>query len=328
MPRIAISAIALAVFSATTGCGEFELPSIVLDLRILAMQVEPPEIVIEFDPENLPQSPSDIQIDDIQVCALVADPADSRGLEFVMSACAPTETLRCDGPERPFTPVGQGMVGDPEDAGQPVTICGTLVPDIRLFNVLQDAVENDSLSGFGGVAVLIDLAVFPAGSDIDHAEWAAKRMLFAPRIPAERVANRNPSLDELHITREGGEEISAPLGRCGDIAPVTASPGEKLDFEPVETEGARENYVVPTFEGGSRMFTENLTYSWYASTGKWQREISGGPIDFAGNEPPLDSKWTAPEEVTAAGQDVRFWLVQRDERGGLKWYETCVHVAP
>ena len=41
-------------------------------------------------------------------------------------------------------------------------------------------------------------------------------------------------------------------------------------------EGVREDYVVPTFDGGSRMFTESLTYQWLAGDGEWSRSRTGG----------------------------------------------------
>src|SRR5690606_22747649 len=102
------------------------------------------------------------------------------------------------------------------------------------------------------------------------------------------------------------------------------------EVEPLEPQGAREDYVVPTFDGGSRMLTENLSYAWYATAGEWNRENTGGPRDFAGNAPPLDSTWTAPTdpEIVGAGLDVALWMVQRDERGGQTWYHSCLRVVP
>ncbi|MCG8423618.1 MAG: hypothetical protein MJE77_37445 [Proteobacteria bacterium] len=324
------------------GCSDFEVRSIVLDLRVLAMAADPPEIVVPFDADDLPDNPADVDVEDVEVCALVADPAHSRALEFTMRACSTTDTRRCDEPDRPVVTMGEGTITDPEQSAPPAPgaedpdtriACSMLRADLSLYNLLQDAVDNDSLSGFGGVEVMIEFTAYPPGETSAGAVWAAKRMLYAPKVPAERVANKNPSLAELRVSREDGEELVAPLGRCGDggnDGQLTARIGELLTFEPIETEGSREDYVVPTFDGGSRMFTENHTYSWYATSGDWEREVTGGPRDFAGNEPPLDSEWTAPEDAAEVGDglDVRFWVVQRDERGGLTWYETCLRVMP
>ena len=332
MARLSVLALVPMLFPMllAAGCGEFEVRSIVLDLRVLAMQVDPPEIVFPFDPENLPDDPSDIEVQRVDVCALVADPAEARSLRFAMSACATTESRQCNDPRRPVAPVALGTVEDPETSDQPVEMCGTILTDLSLLSVLEDSVNADSLSGFGGVEVMVDLAVFPEGSSESEAQRAAKRILFAPQIPADRVANSNPSIDELGITRGDDSEELAPLGRCGDVTPFAVSPGEEVEIEPTESEGSREDYVVPTFDGGARRFTENHTYSYYSTSGKWNGEVTGGPRDVAGNDPPIKSVWTAPDDSAEIGDglDVRFWIVQRDERGGLSWYETCARVTP
>jgi len=113
-------------------------------------------------------------------------------------------------------------------------------------------------------------------------------------------------------------------GRCESAAAaaLTVAPGQEVVLLPVEPEGVRETYVLPTFEGGVRRITENLRYSWLATAGSWSSGSTGGPVDGFGNVPPLDSTWRAPED---AG-DVRLWLVQRDERGGLAWTEYCARV--
>lgn len=330
----------VATAAVVTGCGEFETPSIVLDLRFLGVSVEPPEIVVPLDLED----PASVQIGDVEVCALVSDPAESRALSYAMAACAPTDTLRCDDPERVVFDLGAGTVDDPEEAGEPVAMCATLRSTAVALGVLLDEREargSDEallawLIGNGGnLDIQVELRVRGAGEPEDRALYASKRMRYALPLPAERVANQNPTLDDLQATLEDdagndAEPMSMPGGRCGDVAPLTVAPGAVVRFEPVESPGAREDYLVPTFDGGARMFTENLSYAWFATHGSWQREVTGGPKDFAGNQPPLSSEWTAPAQagVVGDGLDVRIWLVQRDERGGLSWRESCVHVAP
>jgi hypothetical protein len=177
--------------------------------------------------------------------------------------------------------------------------------------------------------VQVELTVRPAGTGIDQAIFAAKSALYSPRIPAERVANENPRVEEFTATTEDDEELTMPIGRCNDVDPPTVAPDATLRIEPIEPEGVREDYLVPTLDGGSRMFTENLRYAWYATDGDWSPETSGGPKDPFGNEATLWADWTAPpaEEIDGA-QDVRMWFVQRDERGGLAWYDSCVRVVP
>jgi hypothetical protein len=326
MRRLALLTCAVAL-----GCGEFETPSIVLDLRILGVQAEPPEIVSPFDPDD----PTAVELDDVELCALFADPTRSRRLRWNMVACAPRSSRRCDSVTRPWVDIGSGTIEDPEEAGEPQAACGTLAASAGLLAVLQDAIENDSFSGFGGIPVQVELWVHGEDESFADAQFGTKRVLYSPEIPAGRVANTNPHLDGLTVEREGvtpdpEDPELLPLGRCRDVAPLVAAPGERITITPVEPEGVREDYVVPTLDGGSREFTENLTYSWYATAGAWNREESGGPKDVVGNEPPLDSTFTAPADpaVVGDGLEVPLWIVQRDERGGQAWYESCVRVEP
>lgn len=338
--KIAAAALPLAAVTLVAGCGDFETPSIVLDLRVLGIVVEPPEIVVPVDVIDESGSPGSVQLDDVEVCALVADTTESRELWYAMAACVPTRTLRCDDPERVVIDLGEGVVADPEEAGEPVRICATLRSTEAVLAVLLDELEERGseeavlawLIGEGGnLDIQVEMRLRGAGEPEDRTSYASKRMRYALPLPPERVANQNPYLDDLHVfLTDSDEPVSMPAGRCGDMEPLTVAPGAVLRFEPVESEAVREDYLVPTFDGGSRMFTENLTYAWYATHGDWQRENTGGPRDFVGNEPPLDSEWQAPGDANVVGDglDVPIWVVQRDERGGLSWRETCVRVVP
>jgi hypothetical protein len=115
------------------------------------------------------------------------------------------------------------------------------------------------------------------------------------------------------------------------VEPFTVLAGEKIAILPVAGVGTREDYVVPTFDGDVREFTENLSYSWFATDGNWTSRSSGGPPDLGtGAIQDPETQWIAPDdpEVVGDGLDVRMWFVQRDERGGLAWYESCAHVEP
>jgi hypothetical protein len=318
--------IAIAVLAAAAGCGDFETPSIVLDLRVLGATVTPPEIVADVDPDN----PEQVELEDVEVCALVADPNESRRLAWSLVACAPTDDKRCNEEGRPFVNIGTGTVDDPEESPTPVSICDTLPASAQLLAVIQDALENDNFSGLGGIPVQIELAVWPAGADFaSTAQFAAKTMLYSPRIPEQRVANQNPSVAEITATTADDSVLTLPVGRCNEVTAPVVAPGETLRIEPIEPDGVREDYVVPTLDGSFRTFTESLRYAFYATAGEWSPENSGGPKDPFGNEPNLWADWTAPQgETVGAGLDVRMWLVQRDERGGLAWYESCVRVEP
>lgn len=338
---------------AGAGCGNFEVQSVVLDLRILSMTVSPPEVVVPLeaaqDPMNLPEV-------SVQVCALIADPADSRDIEYRMTACWPTEeSYRCDEPGRaevlltgpPNEPFA--VAPDPEESDEPVQVCATLSSNVVLPALILDQVEVQGsyedvaaqvIGNGGNLDVQVELAVRGVGQGPEDLQYGSKRVRYALPLPEDRVANNNPAIQALYATvdpddgpDDGPDEegVEMPQGRCIDVAaPLVVAPGTEIEFEPVAAEGSREEYEVLTFDGRTRMFTENLVYTWYATYNVWEPEQTGGPKDPAGNDPDIKSVWTAPRnrDTIGDGLDVPIWVVQRDERGGQSWFESCVRVVP
>jgi len=308
-------------------CGSFEDPQIVLDLRYVAMTAEPPEQVFPFDPQDPPDSIEDLELVDFEVCARIGDPEGERGLDYVMHVCGRTGTRRCDETDRPSYEVARGSIEDPETAPTPQLACGTVHADAAFLLVLRDALEADVLAGFSGVDVQVDYEVTPQDGD-DAPIFGSKRVRFAAKVPEERVANQNPTVSSIDVLVEGRDPWPLALGRCADQAdPLHVAAGEQLHLIPVEPEGVHETYVVPTFDGGARMFTETLRYQWLATDGSWSRGETGGERDASGMVPPLDNKWRAPDDLEEPTR-VTLWMIQRDERLGLSWFESCVVVDP
>jgi hypothetical protein len=269
----------------------FEAQSIVVDLRVIAMRTEPAEVVVDVDPDDL----ASVDLPPVTVTALVVDPDGPRELTFSMSACAETFSLRCDHPDVDYAlPMTEGRT----TGGAP---SGVLEANVAL---LRAALEEDAFRGLGGIPVLVSMILrAPDGTE----RYAAKRVMFAPRVPAARTANTNPVIARL-LAR------GSPFD---DGAPLAVRAGEQIELEPVEDGGARETYVTPTLDGDERVIIENLRYSWLATAGSFTDEFTGGARDLFGNEPPLRTRWRAPETPG----EVKLWVVQRDERGGTSWIE-------
>lgn len=321
--------IALALICAA-GCASFESEDIVIDTRVLAMRASVPDQVIDIDVQNPPQ-PADVlaQLVPSEMCALIADPARERSLRWSMTLCVLDSDERCDEDLDVRVVIGSGLAPDPELAQPAPQICATVMPDETLLAVVLEALEDDDLGGLGGIDYGIQLIT--GGEDVDPALdlYAGKSLRVAPRIPAERRANANPELMSLDAVRDG-VTVTMPLGRCADQpAPLELRPGETITLNPVEAPGTREAYVLPRLDGESQMFTESPTYQWLASAGDLSSGSTGGPRDISGNPAPLFTEFDAPdaEDVTAP-LDVQIWVVQRDERLGATWYETCVRVVP
>ncbi len=331
-------AVAFVVAAAGVGCGKFADPNVVVDLRTLAMRADPPDQVIDVDLTQ-PVMPDALlaQLVPTQVCALVADPGNSRRLLWSMTMCALLSNDRCDD-DGPEVPLGMGLMDDPETTVPEPTMCATVMPDANLLAVLAFVLEGDTLHGLGGVDYGVVLRVGGENGNRDLDQYAAKTLVVSPRIPAARAANHNPSLDRIDAALEDGTPVALPLGRCADNpAPYVLAPQTKLRLMPIESAGAREVYTVPTLDGRAETFTESLTYQWIASAGGLSRGSTGGPRDLSGNPPPLFSDYKSPATSDLADQsdvqsegsnNVALWIIQRDERFGVHWYESCIHVAP
>ena len=316
-----------------SACGNFEDPAIVLDLRPLAMIATPPEQVIELDITN-PPDPTEIELAPFDLVALVAEPGVTQDLAWSMQLCPIEDDLRCD-PERPRTPIASGTIADPESGNPRPVIRATFDPGLETFDILRDAIEEDPFAGFSGIDLEIELRVAPVGTPLEEGVFASKLVRFAAKQPPERTANTNPRLDRIDFDVGG---TPAPLtlaaapngGRCGDLGTaLEVRPGGRVHLMPIEPPDVREVYVVPTFDGGFRMFTENIRYQWLATAGSWTRDDTGGPLDPVGNPPLLDTAWEAPPAEDVDGPfDVMIWVVVRDERLGANWYESCFRVVP
>jgi hypothetical protein len=319
-----------AIAALAAGCDSFQDPNVVIDLRILAMTASPPDQVLDVDLTQPPMAADLLaRLVPTEVCALVADPPDRR-LAWSMTMCPGTGGGRCDLEDE--LPIGDGVLDDPDTAVPAPRMCVTIRPDARLLGVLLESLENDTLRGLGGVDYSVQLRVGGEDGDRELDQYATKTVRVAPRIPIERAANVNPTAS-FEAALEDQPGVPLALGRCVDNAsPLTVAPRTKLRLTPIEPDGAREIYVVPTLDGKSQTFTESLTYQWVASDGGFSSGSTGGPRDVSGNPAPLFTDFTAPAaedlENLDGPTDIVLWIVQRDERLGETWYDSCIRVVP
>src|SRR5205085_12099263 len=93
------------------GCNTFEDPDIVIDLRVIAMQADPPEQVVDVDLSN-PQQPAMLlqQLQSATVCATVADPGLDRNLRYMLTLCSQGGDDRCS--DDAVGVIGSGIVSE------------------------------------------------------------------------------------------------------------------------------------------------------------------------------------------------------------------------
>ena len=321
-----------ALLLVLAACGSFEDPNVVIDLRVLALAASPPDQVVDVDLTQ-PIMPDALlaQLVPTQVCALIADPSLDRRLLWSMQACVFGSGERCDDGYPPIE-LGGGLLEDPDRTVPEPQLCATVMPDAQLLGLLFQILQNDALRGLGGIDYAVVLRV--GGEDADRTldQYATKDVRVVPRIPMARAANANPTIDHLDASIDDVPAGTLPLGRCPENpAPYVLPPGTKLRLTPVEPPGAREVYAVPTLDGQVQTFTESLTYQWIAGAGGFSRGNTGGPRDLSGNPAPLFSDYKSPGAGDLMGpmpMDVSLWIIQRDERLGVRWYESCVRVTP
>ena len=329
------------------GCSSFADEDIVVDLRVLAMTAEimpsdrsplfglGPDQVIDVD-LAMPMPAAILeQLEPTSVCALVADPGQERSLRWSMTLCLLGEEGRCD-LTLPYVDLGSGVIADPETALAAQRPCGNIEPTAygpTILAMLRASVETNPVQALGGIDYTV---VFTVGAVDDRSTdvYATKHLRVSPRIPAERRPNFNPTFTFVDAARAGGITVLLPgssqaSGRCAELNEFDLpdiSPGESLTLFPIEPEGTREDYVVPTLDGKTAMLTETVTYQWFANYGSWSDEFTGGGHDVLGNQSRLGSDWLAPS-IDNGSLVVSLWMIQRDERYGVQFFETCVKVS-
>ncbi len=319
---------------ALTACASFESEDIVLDLRVLAMAADVPDQVIDIDLSAGEPKPQELldQLVPSTMCALIGDPNEDRRLRYSMTLCRRCDEGCCGGVQ---VPLASGVMEDPELAQPAPQMCATVEPNSSLLGILLEVFEDDIFQGVAGLDYGVVITVGGENEDPTQDQIAGKTLRVSARIPAEVTANTNPTLsgfDAEPYLPDGtrAEATPFPLGRCVDQpAPVTLVPTQKIRITPIEPDGVRETYVVPTIDGAGATFTESLTYQWLAGAGGFSSGSTGGGRDISGNPSPLFTEYRAPRAEDLDGPtDIPLWIVQRDERLGATWFEGCIRVVP
>jgi hypothetical protein len=333
------------VICVLAGCTTFEDPSIVLDLRIIAMTATDsadfipgdtsisssrgPEQVIDIDFEKPNVTEILAQLRPTTISAVIADPGAHRDLKWSMTLCILDMADRCD-LAHPTIELGSGLISDPDDSLAIQRPTADIIPDQKLLTILREAVEANPVQALGGIEYGVVLTVTDL-TDPSVVVHGAKHLRVAGRFPPDRTANTNPFINYLDAAI-AGIGILIPRCRCAlvetnncDVPVVDA--GSVITLFPVEPESVREVYVAPTLTAGSERLTETIRYQWLAAHGSFSDETTGGGHDVLGNQSLLGTEWRAPRGVTEP-LDVPIWMVQRDERYGANLLETCIRVVP
>jgi hypothetical protein len=262
----------------------FASPSDVFDLRVLAVQAEPPEA--QFD---------DTSAQDVQLRVLVVDPAPGRsGASAVLSwqLCAPTDSRRCD----------NGVLLHGEQSRQGVAFPATTITVPA--DLVQAARAGDKLGGFGGIRVMFAFSV--DDGDPHGAVHADKTLLYTP---AGTPPNHNPLMTGVDVTEDTQFVKKVDAGGTLDL-----KVGVERGLRPLLAAGAIEEYDVTDLRNNPVHLPEHPRYSFFTT--------QGAELDRDDADEPLN-KVAPPDglvriKALRAGQGT-LWIVVRDGRGGESW---------
>ena len=287
--------------------GSEDTPSNVKDLRVLGMRMDPPEVFAETcstDPAGL----ADALVRPVRLTALIPDPAgDGRELDYTLWACG--------------SPNDETCTENRVELARGITTAGELV--INLFPgpgaarlpdgtfLAQKVLDEDTYRGLGGVRMPLVLWVRGGGEQV----YAQKLMVYGCRFFPEMKPNVQPALPGVLLEGEPWEEgvpreLSGPGPFVLDVPDLSA---------------VQEPFVVPSFELKPVQLQEAWELAWHTTLGRMSPNETGG-ADLGGGVERHRVEWSPPSDAQA--QEVRFWVVVRDGRGGLSWVERRVNYTP
>jgi len=224
---------------------DFAASSAVTDLRVLAVQAEPPEA--QFD--STTADPIDIQV-------LAVDPGNTAPITLHAAVCAPTDSRRCD--SGPPAAIDLGTT--------PLTTTLRIPPEFVVI-----AQGQDDLKGFGGVRVQYSFSV--DHGDPRNAVFGSKVLLYTPR---GGTPNHNPAITGVQLSRDGqawGEPVAA-----GDTLQLPAN--AEVGLRPLLAAGSREEYVTTDLRGNIVRLTEQPRYSFFVGPGaEVDQDTADEPLD-------------------------------------------------
>jgi hypothetical protein len=346
--NIEMRATCCALATLTLACvPPLDNPSVVHDLRILAITTDPPEIDYPaiLDGGNLlecfPDFSPILSTPSVTLSALVGDPGgQGRTLHYVFTGCPQTYDEIC--------PDGGGYVlatGDfvaptmtatwalGQQATTELTSCppgASICPPTPLVDAFAD--NPLGLCRYG--------VWFQIGLEIDASDgetiFGSKLMVFTP-VPSDYPTDagvcpqgpdggppphHNPQLEAFDLDGE-----ALPL----DYTPsVSASYSHTL--RPIEPSNGPQQYCLPLLEldGGWTELTETWLFSAMTDVGAFDREQVGGAaaITSADNGPSTDLNftWTFPDG--GVGDTADLYEITRDGRGGTSFIIRHVAVTP
>ena len=287
MPALRPALIVGALWAVAACTPTLDSPDQVHDLRLLAMRVYPPEVIVngaDGIPTGRIVSPS------IIVTALVADPLGmGRSVHYIFSTCAQIDqsdslvdnsTHRClDGQ------LGYRVLAESDFVpGVSSELQITFRPSSQLLDEAQDL---DRYQGFGGLPLPVQLELRAGGEDV----VGFKRIVYsAPITSPPQAPNTNPEL--LGVTLDGQDWAA-------DDSPIFTRADHVL--VPTPNSSLVESYQRLTFDHQLLQFHETWRYAFFTTLGKFNNPVTGGISNRTGELIAPDSTWSPA--ILSTGSD-------------------------
>lgn len=260
-------------------CGDdFSKSSEIVDLRVLAIRADPPEIEIPLG-ESFGLSAVD---------ALVV--GGEGPVTYAWTLCVVPGLLQ----------LGVACLDESAifELGHDPTATVLIPPlDDVLASPELDELFIDLSAGFD---ISVGLTVTDASGKVVDAVKGLS-------LTASTDLNVNPTLDGLtwHVEDDEGEPLEVPRGS----EPIEVSMTAKIELAAILGDDA-----VETYQGLQGESQEEMLVSWFADAGEYDQERTSDANPDNGYSPPeLDD---GEDE-----REVRMWVVLRDGRGGIDWYQ-------
>jgi hypothetical protein len=333
-------ALAAAALAGAPACTSFEDPTTVIDLRALAVQVEPSEIILSVDltdPRNPTVDPANNP--PLMVTPLVADPkGDNRELTYTILACpndpfaaAPPGASQGGGPfpsGGARTTVGSALCDEtspntwtlmdatPVPAGPPPTF--TIQPTVDqlraafMADIFPDQFGNLH-GGFDlGMPFTLDLKI--AAANGEEIRTIKRALYWAVPVSDMQTPNQNPVMDSVVSyaardpdTLEPIYGVTTPV-EAGVALPVPA--GSKLWLEPARA--VAEPYWTTVIDPDThqakaiRVDQETVRYRFFATAGSFSpAQTSSEPLPgvMVITEVHIESEYSAPADISGIPAD-------------------------
>lgn len=307
MMRLRVVSLLLTLGGCSFG---FDSPSLVKDLRVLAIEVDPPELT------------PDTWLSPLRARALVVGSGAGEALDWSVALClvAPTGAMLGGGHDSPVArcPQGSAVLAGGTTSVDGIEYAGPVPAEVvALAGSSQSVPPQLQLELTVGAAPL----------------YAEKSVRLSPVLPPGQESNQNPVLSGLTFDGQpwlAGVPISIESAACSSdkLETITNADGT--------TSTLCTHEVVPSYDNAQRQYfvglsgitgeyvmeQEALRFSWFADQGVFHDDTTQQTSDGLTQQIGVSNVW---RESSALKGDVTFWIVVRDGRGGASWETRVLH---